>query len=460
MPTRTAQFTAIACLLAGVVCVLALGIFLYYQSTNLSLVLLLFLLSLVGLSAGAIYSLSRLNRAIKQAQVEIEALHLLQTENVDERASALQIANINLKMEVVERRAMEAELFRYREHLEEIVAQRTAMLEKTNLHLQDEIAQRKQVEHKLFEQKESAQITLASIGDAVITTDAKGQVVYLNPVAEELIGRQNAQTKGRPIAEMMQLLNETTSEPVENPVLACLEENAHTVMNNANLLVRRDGKEIPISDTAAPIRDRTGNTIGAVLVFHDVTTERQLTQQLSYQATHDALTGLLNRQEFERRLNRVLQSAKEAHSQHALMFLDLDHFKQVNDTSGHAAGDELLRRIAALFKPAIRQRDSLARLGGDEFGILLERCTIQQAETIANELLQHVDTFVLDWPGATHKVGLSIGLVVIDQNSISLSAILSAADAACYESKRNGRNRYSIYAGHAFEVTNSRAAPQ
>ena len=151
MPIRTAQFTAIACLLAGVVCVLALGIFLYYQSTNLSLVLLLFLLSLVGLSAGAIYSLSRLNRAIKQAQVEIEALHLLQTENVDERASALQVANINLKMEVVERRAMEAELFRYREHLEEIVAQRTAMLEKTNLHLQDEIAQRKQVEHKLFE---------------------------------------------------------------------------------------------------------------------------------------------------------------------------------------------------------------------------------------------------------------------------------------------------------------------
>ena len=182
------------------------------------------------------------------------------------------------------------------------------------------------------------------------------------------------------------------------------------------------------------------------MVFHDVTAERKLTQQLSYQATHDALTGLVNRQEFERRLSRVLQSAREDHTEHALMFLDLDHFKQVNDTSGHAAGDELLRRIAVLFKHAIRQRDTLARLGGDEFGLLLERCTMQQAESIAKELLQHINTFVLDWSGVPHKVGLSIGMVVINQDTVSLSMVLSAADAACYESKRNGRNRYSVYA--------------
>lgn len=180
LPTRTAQFTttrAIAWLLAGLVCALTLSFFFYAQTRNLTSALLFFSLGLLGLTLGAIYSLYRLNLAIKQAHLEIEALHLMQAENVDERDSALQVANINLKMEVVERRAMEAELFRYREHLEEIVAQRTAMLEKTNLHLQDEITQRKQVEHKLFEQKESAQITLASIGDAVITTDAKGQVV-------------------------------------------------------------------------------------------------------------------------------------------------------------------------------------------------------------------------------------------------------------------------------------------
>ncbi len=449
LQTRLARFTtprAITWLLIGFVCALGLTVVLYGQRTNISPALLLFSLGLAALAAWSTYSLYRLDRAFKQAQHKIEQFNRLLAENVDERATALQVANINLKMEVVERRAMEAELFRYREHLEEIVAQRTEMLEKANLHLLDEIAQRKKAERKLFEQKERAQVTLASIGDAVVTTDAKGQVVYLNPVAEELIGWHNAQAKGQPIADMMHLLNEATREPIENPVQSCFRENAHAVANNVSLLIRRDGKEIPISDSAAPIRDREHNIIGAVMVFHDVATERQLTQQLSYQATHDALTGLANRQEFELRLSRVLQSAKEDHTEHALMFLDLDHFKQVNDTSGHAAGDELLRRIAVLFKHAIRQRDTLARLGGDEFGLLLERCTMLQAEAIAKELLHHINAFVLDWSGISHKVGLSIGMVAINQDSVSLSTLLSAADSACYESKRNGRNRYSVYA--------------
>lgn len=447
--TRLARFTtprAIAWLLAGFVCALGLTIVFYGQHPNGLLALLFFSIGLAALAAWSTYSLYHLDRAFKQAQHKIEQFNRLLAENMDERATALQVANINLKMEVIERRAMETELFRYREHLEEIVAQRTEMLEKANLHLLDEIAQRKKAERNLFEQKERAQVTLASIGDAIVTTDAKGQVVYLNPIAEELIGWHNADAKGRPIADMMHLLNEATREPIENPVLSCLRENAHAVANNASLLLRPDGREIPISDSAAPIHDRERSIIGAVMVFHDVATERQLTQQLSYQATHDALTGLINRQEFERRLSRVLQSTQEDHAEHALMFLDLDHFKQVNDTSGHAAGDELLRRIAALFKHAIRQRDTLARLGGDEFGLLLERCSMQLAESIAKELLHHINAFVLDWSGVPHKVGLSIGIVAINQDSVSLSTVFSAADAACYESKRSGRNRYSIYA--------------
>lgn len=448
LQSRLARFTtprAITWLLAASVCALGLTVIFYSQHTNLLLGLVIFSLGFAALAAWSAYSRYRLDQAFKHAQHEIERLNQLLAENVDERATALQVANINLKMEVVERRAMERELFRYREHLEEIVAQRTEMLEKANLHLLEEIAQRKKAERKLFEQKERAQVTLASIGDAVITTDAKGQVVYLNPVAEELIGWRNGDAKGRPIADLMRLLNEATREPVENPVLSCLRENPHAVTNNASLLIRGDGTEILISDSAAPIRDRDRNAIGAVMVFHDVTVERKLTQQLSYQATHDALTGLVNRQEFERRLSRVLQSAKEDYTEHALMFLDLDHFKQVNDTSGHAAGDELLRQIAVLFKQAIRQRDSLARLGGDEFGLLLERCTMQQAESIAKELLHHTSTFVLDWSGVTHQVGLSIGMVAINQDTVSLSMVLSAADAACYESKHSGRNRYSVY---------------
>lgn len=449
LKTRLARFTtprAMAWLLAGLVCALGLTVVLYGQHTNVSLALLLFSLGLAALAAWSTYSLYHLDRAFKHAQHQIEQFNRLLAENVDERATALQVANINLQMEVIERCAMEAELFRYREHLEEIVAQRTEMLEKANLHLLDEIAQRKKAERKLFEQKERAQVTLASIGDAVVTIDANGQVVYLNPIAEELIGWHNADAKGRPIADMMHLLNEATREPIENPVLSCLHKNAHAVANNASLLLRPDDREIPISNSAAPIRDRERNIIGAVMVFHDVTTERKLTQQLSYQATHDALTGLVNRQEFELRLSRLQQSAKEDHTEHALLFLDLDHFKQVNDTSGHAAGDELLRRIAVLFKHAIRQRDSLARLGGDEFGLLLERCTMQQAEAIAKELLRHINAFALDWSGVPHKVGLSIGMVAINHDSVSLSTLLSAADAACYESKRSGRNRYSIYA--------------
>lgn len=447
--TRLARFTtprAIAWLFAGLVCALGLTVVLYSRHTTGSLALVLVSLGLAALAAWSTYSLYRLSREFKQAQHEIERINRLLAENVDERATALQVANINLKMEVIERRAMERELFRYREHLEEIVAQRTEMLEKANLHLLDEIAQRKKAERKLFEQKERAQVTLASIGDAVVIIDAKGQVVYLNPVAEVLIGWTNMDAKSLHIADMMHLLNETTREPIENPVLSCLQKNAHAVANNASLLLRPDGREIPISDSAAPIHDRERNIIGAVMVFHDVATERKLTQQLSYQATHDALTGLINRQEFERRLIRVLQSAKEDHTEHALMFLDLDHFKQVNDTSGHAAGDELLRRISVVFKHAIRQRDSLARLGGDEFGLLLERCTMQQAESIAKELLHHINAFVLDWSGVPHKVGLSIGMVAINQDSVSLSTLLSAADAACYESKHSGRNRYSVYA--------------
>ena len=417
---------------------------LYTASSGVSLAAIIFLVSFTALVAWSAHSIHRVDQALQYARREVEHLNLLLEQKVAERTTALQTTNDTLQKEISERRAVEAELFRYREHLEELVAQRTEMLEKANLQLLDEIAQRKRIERKLAEQKERAQVTLASIGDAVITTDADSNVVYLNPVAEGLTGWRNAEAKGRPIADIMRLLNEITREPVENAARACLHENACAISSNASLLIRRDGAEIPVSDSAAPIRHRD-QTVGVVIVFHDVTKERQLTQQLSYQASHDALTDLANRQEFERRLNRVLKSSKEDNTEHALLFLDLDHFKQVNDTSGHAAGDELLRQIAVLFKQDIRQRDTLARLGGDEFGLLLERCNLAQAETIAQELLAHINAFTFGWNGVIHKLGLSIGMVIIDQNSVNLSTVLSAADAACYESKHTGRNRYSIY---------------
>ncbi len=418
---------------------------LYGATSGVSLAALIFLVSFTALVAWSAHSIYRVDQALQHALREVEQLNFLLEQKVAQRTSALQNSNTALQKEVTERRTIETELSRYRDRLEEIVEQRTEMLEKANLQLLDEIAQRKKIERKLSEQKERAQVTLASIGDAVITTDAQGHVLYLNPVAEGLTGWRAADAKGKPIAEIMRLLDENTRAPIENPALACLRENARAEASNTNLLIRPDGMEIPVSDSAAPIRDRDHHTIGAVLVFHDVTKERKLTQQLSYQATHDDLTGLANRQEFERRLNRVLPSAQEDRTEHVLLFLDLDHFKQVNDTSGHAAGDELLRQIAALFKRSTRQRDTLARLGGDEFGLLLERCNLEQAETIAKELLAHINAFAFNWEGRRHTLGLSIGMVAVNQASASLSTVLSAADAACYQSKHGGRNRYSIY---------------
>lgn len=418
----------------------------YDASAGVSVAALIFLVSFTSLVAWSAHALHRVGLALQGARKEVEQLNFSLEQKVAHRTADLQMSNLHLQKEIAERQTAERELSQYRGHLEEIVAQRTNMLAQANLQLLDEIARRKLIERKLSEQKERAQVTLASIGDAVITTDAQGNVVYLNPVAESLCGWDAGEARGKPIAAIIRLLNEATRSAVENPALACLRKYAEATVNNTNLLLRRGGGEIPVADSAAPIRDREQNTIGAVVVMHDVTKERRLTQQLSYQASHDALTGLVNRQEFEKRVDRVLASAKTHDTQHALLFLDLDHFKQVNDSSGHAAGDALLRQIPGLFKQCIRQRDTLARLGGDEFGLLLEQCTLGQAESVADTLLNLSQGFVFQWQDHTHQIGLSIGLVAINQDSGNLSSLLSAADAACYASKHGGRNRYSIYA--------------
>ena len=444
MARRLLPATILLPLLIGFLVQLGEASGLYSEASGLSVAALIFLVSFTALVAWSAHSIHRVDQALQSARREVEQLNLSLEQKVALRTQDLQRSNLKLQNEIAERLSIEQEVIRYRDHLEELVSQRTHMVEQANLQLLDEIARRKQIERKLSEQKERAQVTLASIGDAVITTDARGTVVYLNPVAENLTGWRSQEAKSKPITEIMRLLNEVTREAVENPALACLRKDARAVSNNANLLLRRDGTEIPVSDSAAPIRDREHTIVGAVLVLHDVTKERQLTQQLSYQASHDGLTGLVNRPEFERRVARVLESAKQDGSEHVLLFLDLDHFKQVNDTSGHAAGDELLRQIALLLKRSLRQRDTLARLGGDEFGLLLERCSMSQAESVATTLLSAMNTFIFDWEGRQHRIGLSIGMVTIDRDSGNLSTVLNAADAACYDSKHSGRNRYSI----------------
>jgi diguanylate cyclase (GGDEF)-like protein/PAS domain S-box-containing protein len=308
-----------------------------------------------------------------------------------------------------------------------------------------DITERKQLERRLRDEKERAEVTLGSIGDAVVRTDSRGVIEYLNPVAEQLLGVPTSEVAGRPIANVLALVHETTREALENPVEICLREGRTVGRSNLSLLVRPDGREFAIDDSAAPIRDAEGEVIGAVLVFHDVSRARTLARQLAHQASHDFLTGLVNRHEFERRVGRALQRAQQEAVNHALCFLDLDQFKVVNDTCGHGAGDELLRQLANALQKKVRRRDTLARLGGDEFGVLLEHCPPGQATRVAHELLEAVQEFRFVWEGKPFALGVSIGVVPITGESESLATVLRDADAACYAAKERGRNRVHFY---------------
>ena len=235
-----------------------------------------------------------------------------------------------------------------------------------------DIANRKRAEVELFREKERAQVTLESIGDGVITTDVAGRIEYLNPVAEELTGWSNAQASGQPLSDVFLVKDENTHKPLPDPVLRCLNERRSIHFPDNALLMHRGGyREFSIEITASPIRNYATEVMGAVLVLHDVTTLRNMARQMAWQARHDPLTGLINRGEFEYRLEQAIESAHSGHTQHALCYLDLDQFKIVNDTCGHIAGDELLKQLTAHLQTRVRETDTLARLGGDEFGILL-----------------------------------------------------------------------------------------
>ncbi len=316
-----------------------------------------------------------------------------------------------------------------------------------------DITVRKRAERQLYEEKEKAQVTLQSIGDAVITTDADGRVEYLNPVAEELTGWDSQDALGRPIVDVFQVISETTRQPIDSPITRCLREGRMIEMIEPSLLVNRRGQEISMQDSAAPIRDRAGRLIGVVMVFHDVSQERRLQRALSYQATHDALTGLINRREFEHRLNETLQASRaKPDIRHVVLYLDLDQFKVVNDTCGHQAGDRLLKQITSVLQTRIRTSDTLARLGGDEFGVLLLDCNLDMAQRIAEDLRQAIRDFRFVWQDRIMNVGVSIGLAEINGDTDTLSTIMSAADVACYTAKDSGRNRVHTYnQGHAPE---------
>ncbi len=308
-----------------------------------------------------------------------------------------------------------------------------------------DITERKRAEQAVFAEKERAQVTLQSIGDAVISTDADGRIEYINPVAETLTAWSLDEARGRPIADVLNLVNEITREPIENPLMSALGRGEAGVPADHSVLITRSGQEVAIQESAAPICDRQGRVIGAVIVFHDVTKERRLKRALSYQASHDALTGLINRREFDNRLHTAVQTAQRGEGAYALLYIDLDNFKVVNDTCGHQAGDRLLRDLTGLLQTRVRASDTIARLGGDEFGVLLEDCTLEQATRIAEGVRQAIRDYRFMWGPSTLSVGASVGVVQIKPDTQNVASIMSAADIACYAAKDDGRNRIHVY---------------
>lgn len=307
-------------------------------------------------------------------------------------------------------------------------------------------------ERALFQEKERAQVTLDSIGEGVITTDVQGNVTYFNPVAEHLTGWKLEEIHGLTLRWAFNAVDAFTRKQIQHPAFDGPIDGVMVSQYENILLIGVDNHEFDIESSAAPIRNPEGEVIGSVLVFRDVTQARELAKQLAWQASHDQLTNLINRREFDIRLTRLLDSTTSDHEQHALLYMDLDQFKLVNDTAGHAAGDELLRQLTDKLRAQIQGNDTLARLGGDEFGVLLEHRPLDEALRIANVLRKIVQDFRFQWESKTFEVGVSIGLVPITAHCGSATNLMSCADAACYAAKDRGRNRVNVYTPEDLEL--------
>jgi diguanylate cyclase (GGDEF)-like protein/PAS domain S-box-containing protein len=316
----------------------------------------------------------------------------------------------------------------------------------------EDITERRQAEEALIAAKELKEVTLHSIGDAVITTDPEGVVRYLNPVAEKLTGWRAEEAQGQAMHTVFRIIREEDREPVSDPVARCIKEGQVIGLGNHTILISRTGREYAIQDSTAPIRSPDGKLLGVVMVFTDITETRRLARQITHQANHDSLTGLVNRREFERRLQRTLETARIDRIEHTLCYLDLDQFKVINDTCGHAAGDELLRQLASALHDKIRKRDTLARLGGDEFGVLMEHCRLEEGLRVANALRDTVQGFRFGWEDKSFRIGVSIGIIPITEATESAESVLSQADSACYVAKDRGRNRIHLYTVEDIEL--------
>jgi diguanylate cyclase (GGDEF)-like protein/PAS domain S-box-containing protein len=320
-----------------------------------------------------------------------------------------------------------------------------------------DISHRKSLEVSLSRSKRQAQYTLESISEGIITTDNNGQIDYMNLAAETLIGVSRDDAAGHRVGELFSLVDDTDRRPLGDPVERCLAMRRRVNMGRRAVMVPSDSEhEHSVEITASPVRGPGNSISGTVVVFHDVGELRGLTRKMSYQATHDPLTGLINRREFERRLDEAMDVAHAEEAVHMLFYMDLDRFKAVNDSCGHLAGDNMLREVAALIKDQVRDSDFVGRLGGDEFGALLIGCPIEKAMQIATDICQAVADYRFVWQDKIFNIGISVGLVEISHTSGSIQDLMSAADSACYMAKQQGRGQVHVYSSRDEAVARER----
>ncbi len=304
-------------------------------------------------------------------------------------------------------------------------------------------------------QKPRAMATLDAMGESVMTVDAEGRIDYINHSAELLLGQQVNQVLGKTFADVASLVDENDRRPLGDPVQKALSSGARVSAARRAVLVPANGSaERFVEVSVTPLQLEGKDSSGLVLVLHDTSELRGLTRQMTYQASHDALTGLVNRREFEHRLQEALDSAQTGDTGHALCYLDLDHFKVVNDTCGHTAGDNMLREIASLIKETVRDSDTVGRIGGDEFALLLVGCPLEKARQIADNVVRSVNDFRFVWRDKIFNVGVSIGLVEIGRDSGTIEDIMNSADSACYVAKKQGGLHVHVYS--AREEANAR----
>jgi diguanylate cyclase (GGDEF)-like protein/PAS domain S-box-containing protein len=305
----------------------------------------------------------------------------------------------------------------------------------------ESLEERRSAEATLTAERERLRVTLHAIADAVVTTDVDFRIQYVNPAAERLLGIPEGAALDRRISDVIHLVNPETQRTAASLIMQSTVHGKSVRRDRPCLLHRSDGTICYVIDSVSPVLEASGQVTGLVIILQDATNEVDRSRDLQVRAAQDSLTGLLNRAEFEFRLRKSFDRARTLGCPAALVAIDLDRFKAVNDTGGHAVGDEMLKKVADVCRLNVRASDPVARLGGDEFAIILENCSAERVERIGDELLKALNPLVLDRGGVSFVIGASIGIVMVDERTTEPEAWLRAADAACYEAKHSGRGR-------------------